>query len=314
MTDRVRFISYGGGVQSTALGVLAARGQIDFDTLVMANVGDDSEDPRTLAYVRDTFIPYAKDHGLTVHVLDRVKRDGTVETLWGRLMKEESRSLPIPVRMDNGAPGTRACTADFKIKVTGKWAKQQGAHGGRSCDKHVVPAVCARHQRDQAKRPCRLHPADGCADCAPANLATVGIGISRDEMMRANSRRHEPHERIVYPLIGMGEETGLSLSRQDCMNLIHDEGLPVPPKSSCFFCPFHRPQALVELRRERPDLFDRSVQLERTLNERRARLGKDPVWLTRFARPLDEAIAEPENLLPMFDEVDGQCDSGRCFT
>ena len=27
----------------------------------------------------------------------------------------ESRSLPIPVRMSNGAPGNRSCTADFKI-------------------------------------------------------------------------------------------------------------------------------------------------------------------------------------------------------
>ncbi|WP_202865049.1 hypothetical protein [Serinicoccus sediminis] len=301
-------------MQSTALGVLAARGRIDFDTLVMANVGDDSEDPRTLDYVRDVFTPYARDHGLTVHVLDRTKRDGTVETLWGRLMREGSRSLPIPVRMDNGAPGTRSCTSDFKIKVTGKWAKQQGAHGGRSCDEHAVPAVCSRHQRGQAKRPCRLHPADGCPDCTPANLATVAIGISRDEIMRANNRRHEPHEQIVYPLVGIGEETGLSLSRQECMNLIRDEGLPVPPKSSCFFCPFHRPQAWVELRRERPDLFDRSVQLERTLNKRREELGKDPVWLTRFAMPLDEAIAEPDALLPMFDEQSGQCDSGWCWT
>lgn len=273
---KLRVISYGGGVQSTALLVLAARGRIDFRTFLMANVGDDSEDPRTLAYVRDVARPYAARHGIELHLLDRVRRDGTVETLWGRLMREGSRSLPIPVRMDNGAPGTRSCTSDFKIKVIGKWVKAHGA----------------------------------TAD----NPATIGIGISRDEIMRANNRRSEPHERVVYPLVGIGEETGLSMSRQDCMNLIAEEGLPVPPKSSCFFCPFHRPSAWVDLRRERPDLFDRSVELERTLNERRAMLGKDPVWLTRFARPLDEVIGEPEALLPGFDEADGECDSGWCFT
>lgn len=194
-----RFVSYGGGVQSTALLVLAARNRIDFRTFVMANVGDDSEDPRTLDYVRNVAVPYAAAHGIALHVLDRVKRDGTTETLWGRLMREGSRSLPIPVRMDNGAPGNRSCTADFKIKVTGRWAKQHGA--------------------------------------TPENPAVVGIGISRDEIARANNRRCEPHERIVYPLIGLGEETGLMLSRQDCAALIGAEGLPVPPKSSCFFCP-----------------------------------------------------------------------------
>ena len=129
-----------------------------------------------------------------------------------------------------------------------------------------------------------------------------------------NNRRHEAYERIVYPLVGIGEETGLSMSRQDCLNLIADEGLPVPGKSSCFFCPFHRPAAWVELRRERPDLFDKSVELEQTLNRRRATLGKDPVLLTRFAAPLDEVIGQPEALLPGFDETAGECDSGWCWT
>ena len=68
------------------------------------------------------------------------------------------------------------------------------------------------------------------------------------------------------------------------------------------------------MRRARPDLFDRSVHLERTLNERRSALGKDPVWLTRFAKPLDQAIGEPEELLAGFDDAAGSCDSGWCFT
>ena len=272
----LRVVSYGGGVQSTALLVLAARRRIDYRIFLMANVGDDSEDPRTLDYVRNVAMPHAERHGIELHLLDRVKRDGSVETLWGRLMREGSRSLPIPVRMDNGAPGTRSCTADFKIAVTGKWVKAHGA----------------------------------TAD----NPATVAIGISLDEIHRANNRRTEPHERIVYPLIGYGEKTGLSMSRQDCMTLIADEGLPVPPKSSCFFCPFHRPAAWEDMHRERPDLFARAVHMERTLNERRAALGKDKVWLTRFARPLDEAIRS-QDLLPLLpDPAGGECDSGWCFT
>lgn len=347
----LRVVSYGGGVQSTALLVLAARRRIDFPTFLMANVGDDSEDPRTLDFVRDVAAPYAEKHGIDLHLLDRVRRDGTVETLMGRLLdpvqcrackgsgvvpvgepvdskwadpdyraetpsetceacegvgSRESRSLPIPVRMDNGAPGNRSCTADFKIKVTGKWLKAHGATGGKACREHAATGALegAAPQGVQVD----------CPKCVQPNVATIGIGISRDEIMRANSRRVDPHENVVYPLIGLGEETGLNMNRQDCIELIRSEGLPVPPKSSCYFCPFHRPDAWVELRRERPDLFDKSVELERTLNERRTRLGKDPVWLTRFAQPLDEAIGQPEALLPMFDDTDDSCDSGRCFT
>ncbi len=54
-----RIVSYGGGVQSTALMVLAARGRIDFRTFVFANVGDDSEHPATLAYIAGHAAPFA---------------------------------------------------------------------------------------------------------------------------------------------------------------------------------------------------------------------------------------------------------------
>lgn len=303
MTE-LRSISYGGGVQSTALLVLAAQGRIDFPLFLMANVGDDSEHPDTIAYVHDVAMPYAELNGIELLLLDRVKRDGTTETLWQRLMKEGSRSLPIPVRMSNGAPGTRSCTADFKIAVIGKELKRRGATGGRRCRVHL------REDGPEVN----TGPRPDCDKCKQPNRATIGIGISLDEIHRANARKVGPHEKIVYPLIGIGEETGLKMRRTDCERLIRDAGLPVPPKSSCFFCPFHRPAAWADLARERPDLWQKSIELEDTLNERRTMLGKDPVFLTRFGVPLAEAINTDQPLLPMFDDDDGSCDSGWCFT
>lgn len=107
MVSPLRVISYGGGVQSTAMIVLATQGRIDADVALFACVGNDSEHPATLAYVRSIAIPWAAERGLPVHELHRTKRDGSTETLHGRLIREGSRSLPIPVRMSNGAPGTR---------------------------------------------------------------------------------------------------------------------------------------------------------------------------------------------------------------
>ncbi len=266
-----RVISYGGGVQSTCLLVLAGTGRLAVDAALFANVGDDSEHPATLRYVRQVAIPWAAEHGVPVHVLNRTKRDGATETLWGRLMRPGSRSLPIPVRMSNGAPGTRSCTADFKIRVVGKWLKQHGA---------------------TANQP-----------------ATVHIGISVDEIQRANTRRAEPHERITYPLLDLGWR------RIDCMRVISDAGLPVPPKSSCFFCPFHRPSVWMAMRAEEPELFNRACHLEDTLNARRAVLGKDPVYLTRFNTPLRRVIDPGVQLLPFdTEDGDGSCDSGWCMT
>ena len=266
-------ISYGGGVQSTAMLVLAAQGRLgyDIDAALFANVGDDSEHPATLDYVRGVAIPWAADRGLPVHELKRIKRDGSAETLWGRLMKPESRSLPIPVRMpDTGAPGTRSCTKDFKIGVVGRWLKKNGA--------------------------------------SKDDPATVCIGISTDEITRVSNKRVEPYERPVYPLIDLG------LDRSACQRVIAEAGLPVPGKSSCFFCPFHRPQMWSEMRRDEPELFWKSADLEATLIARRHDLGRVPVYLTRFGKPLPEAVGEAQAMLPGFSPDIDTCDEGYCWT
>jgi 3'-phosphoadenosine 5'-phosphosulfate sulfotransferase (PAPS reductase)/FAD synthetase len=267
--DSLSVISYGGGVQSTALLVLAAGGEIPMRTALFANVGDDSEHPATLRYVREVAQPWAASKGVDVVELHRQRRNGETETLFGRLAREGSRSLPIPVRMSNGAPGTRSCTMDFKIDVLAKWQKSHGA--------------------------------------SEDNPATVAVGISWDERQRCSRRREEDHENIVYPLCAR------QLTREDCKRIIERAGLPVPPKSACWFCPFHTPAFWARMRRDEPDLFSRACDLEDLLNVRRATLGKDSVWLTRFARPLRDAIpiGQPEFL---WEEQDGGgCQSGYCW-
>ncbi|WP_411150557.1 phosphoadenosine phosphosulfate reductase [Streptomyces sp. A30] len=266
----MKVISYGGGVQSTALLVLAARKEIDFRTFLFANVGDDSEHPATLAYVREIAIPYAARAGIEVHELKRRRRDGTTETLMQRLNRPDTRSIPIPVRMANGAPGRRNCTADFKIKVVGRWLREHGATAD--------------------------HP------------AAVGIGISLDEIHRANRRRSESHELIEYPLLDLG------LRRDDCERIIAEAGLPVPPKSSCFFCPFRTVGAWRHQRRHEPELFALSVRLEETINGRRAAIGRDAVYLTRYGIPLPQAIPDASPSDGSVDEDEGACDSGWCMT
>ena len=267
----LRLFSNGGGVQSTAALVLSAHGEIDYPVHVFANVGERAEHPDTLRYVREVAMPYAERHGIEfVEVRrrwQRGERAGQPEDLYDRLTKEGSRSLPIPVRMANGAPGRRACTADFKIRVLSRFAKERGA--------------------------------------TAASPALVGLGISMDEWERMRTDSGEALQRLDYPLID------LRMTRDACAALIAREGLPVPPKSSCWFCPFHRPSVWMRMRHEEPELFERAAQLEDLLNERRATLGKDPVWLTRFARPLRDAIGD-QGMLDM--EIEGACEAGYCMT
>jgi hypothetical protein len=271
----LRVFSYGGGVQSTAALVLAANAAIDFNVFLFANVGDDSEDPETLIYLADYAKPYAAEHGIELHELKRVRirgqAAGNVETLYGRLTRDGSRSLPIPVRMSNGAPGTRSCTTTYKIEVIGQWLR---AHGAGEADK-----------------------------------ATVGVGISLDEIERVNARKAMPYETVTYPLL----DHDPPLRRLDCERVIRSAGLPVPHKSACWFCPFHRPHVWAEMRRDRPELFERACDLEDLLNLRRDELGKDHVYLTRFNRPLREAVPVAQAMLPLLDDGPA-CDNGWCMT
>lgn len=272
----LRVISYGGGVQSTALVVLAAQGKLDdimggpVRTALFANTGDDSEHPGTLKFVREIAVPWAKERGVDIIELQTTK-NGQPTTIWNEIMKPESKRMLIPVYGDINMPLARSCTVDFKIKTVGRWVKANGA------------------KKDDP--------------------AQVAIGISTDEIQRAGRGKEEHAQQRVYPLLTLG------LDRGKCIQLISDAGLPVPPKSSCFFCPFHRPQVWAEMRRDEPELFEKAQQLEDVMIQKQVDRGKNPVYLTKYGVRLSDAIHTAGDTLFSIDPNDEHgCDSGHCFT
>lgn len=268
----LRVISYGGGIQSTALCILAAQGKLDdimggpIDAALFANVGDDSEHPKTLSFVRDFMIPWSAEQKFDIIELHRTDKDGNRRTLWNDLVDDDNSSVVIPVRMDGGMPGNRRCTRDYKVRVVGKWLRQNGA---------------------SFKDPAR-----------------IAIGISTDEFERANNKTEVGYEKKIFPLLELG------MSRTNCAELIVETGFPLPPKSSCFFCPFKKLAHWQEMRRDEPELFDKAQELEDKLNVKRDSLGKDRVYLAIGGQRLSDVAAEAQ--LSLFD--DGQCDDGYCWT
>jgi len=69
-----------------------------------------------------------------------------------------------------------------------------------------------------------------------------------------------------------------------------------------------------EMRRDEPELFFKAADLEATLIARRKELGRDPVYLTRFGKPLADAIGEAQDMLPGFAPDTDTCDEGYCWT
>ena len=139
---------------------------------------------------------------------------------------------------------------------------------------------------------------------------TLGKGISTDEPHRATPSRESDGYISAYPLIELG------ISRSDCLIIAKDAGLPQPPKSSCWFCPFKTTDQWVTMRRERPELFSKSVELEKLLQERRKSLGKDAVYLSSIGGRKEVNLIDviPEQLGLFGWEPEEGCESGYCMT
>ena len=274
MKKEVRIYSDGGGGQSNAVMVLQAAGKLPepYDYFIFANVGNDSENPATLDYMEQYKKPFCEAHGIRFIEVQKTLRTGELDTLVGMIDRTE-RSVPIPARMSNGAPGNRSCTSTFKISVVDKWVKQNGY-----------------------------------------THAVVGLGISLDECHRMRDEQwHDTYgtKKIGYMKKREHPLIDLRLRRDDCYRIIAEAGLPIPPKSACFFCPFKKYSEWIQMRRDQPALFAEAVRIETVCNEKRFAMGKDQVFFHQSCTPLADAVGLQLALPGFFD--DASC-GGYCHT
>lgn len=246
-------LSYGAGVQTTALLVLIATERWHRpDAILFADT--EGEHDETYAYLTKVAQPYAHDH------------DMEIITLGGEWRTKHYRAGLEDYCIDHRmVPGTwlRWCTDRYKVKPIRRYHK-----------KHW-----------------------------PGEIVESWIGISTDEMKRARTEIRDPLERRSYPLLELG------LARSDCLSIIKSAGLPTPPKSGCWFCPFKSQAQWFTLRRRRPDLFDRAHAMEKNA---RGKNGEHK-YLAIFGS-LDRIAAQDE--FPGFDEImesEAGCVTGQCF-
>lgn len=268
MKQYIHTFGFGGGVQSVGALVLAARGKLPYRTFLFCHTGKDSENPATLDYLRDYATPYATAHGLDIIELRYTKRDGAQPTI--REAIDAGRDI-IPLYI--------AATRAKDPRRNGEPLKLS-----RTCTADWKARVAAKWHKDHG--------------ATPENPGVHGLGISLDEWERMKTHSGFAWQRIEYPLVDM------RLTRQDLINIIERENLPVPPKSSCYFCPFHSVNAWRAMRDHQPELFAQAVELEAQINARRS----EPAYLNRRLKPLAEAIDGEQ--LDLFDE---SCESGYCM-
>lgn len=124
-----------------------------------------------------------------------------------------------------------------------------------------------------------------------ALTVTQWIGISYDEMQRAKlpAFKWTQHR---WPLIEM------KMRREHCLKWMLDNGYPEPPRSACYYCPFHSNQEWQRLKTEDPEHFAKAVEFDKTI--RQAYKDHDTslrmeVYLHNECKPLDEIEFEAPN-------------------
>jgi hypothetical protein len=122
------------------------------------------------------------------------------------------------------AYGWKTCSQKFKIEPQNKWCNNNP----------VLREVWGRGE-----------------------LVTKLIGYDFGEPQRARFGVVDGKYRMRYPLIEW--EWG----RPECEVEILKHRLPLPGKSSCFFCPHMRKAEILDLASEYPDLMQRALEIER---------------------------------------------------
>jgi hypothetical protein len=141
----------------------------------------------------------------------------------------------------------------------------------------------------------------------PKKPVLTWIGISLDEKRRAKPSSLQ-WQKLHWPLL-----FDVPLRRAECRQIVLDAGLPEPPKSSCWKCPYRRDSQWKRLKDLYPDDFEKACQIDEQIRYEDIMSGGDGLWLHESRKPLREVdfkVTLPVH--PLFQDTTG-CDSGQCW-
>lgn len=243
----VTYISFGAGVQSTALLVMSNLGMLGCpraDVAIFADTGDEPswvyDQVARMTLWSEIPVVVVKWGHLSADVLDRHKGQRT-----------RFAAIPAFTTGDDGraTPLRRQCTREYKIQPIERYIKRD---------------YCGLVKGQHAKRRIK---------------ATALIGISLDEATRMKPSR-TPWVTNQYPLVEAG------LRRHNCLEITRSVGLPDPRKSSCVFCPYHGDDFWRRLKTENPDEFARAASFDDAIRDMSKSGVRGQVFLHRSMKPL----------------------------
>jgi hypothetical protein len=129
------------------------------------------------------------------------------------------------------------------------------------------------------------------------------LGISLDEWRRMKDS-DVAYITNTYPLVD------LRMKRADCIAWLKNHGLPVPPKSSCTFCPYKALAAWREMKRGGGPDWQEAVAVDQAVRDKRPQHG--PLFIHPHRLPLAQAVDIPEDHGATQLSLTDACESGFC--
>jgi hypothetical protein len=116
----------------------------------------------------------------------------------------------------------------------------------------------------------------------PEHISLIGFALDERKRIKSTEGRE-------YPLVD------LMLTKADCIRIILDAGLPLPPPSSCWMCPNKANEEWRYERDNHPEDFEQACVLDEEIRQEDIEAGGTGVWLHHSRVPLREADLEVED-------------------
>ena len=245
-------LSLGAGVQSSALALMAAHKEITPMPDFAVFADTQAEPPQVYEWL----------DWLEANVPYPVHR-----VTKGNLTEE---SLRVRTRKSDGGERVNNLIPFFGLMPNGK----KVAAIGRKCtnDYKILPILKKIKEEVGIKRGEKIPK------------VTQWIGISWDEVQRMKESRF-PWISHRFPLI----ET--QTKRHECIAWMKAHGYPEPPRSACYYCPFHSDDEWRKLRNSSPELLKKAIDFDkqlRTVHKNHNKRLKMDVFLHNSCKPLGE--------------------------
>jgi hypothetical protein len=264
----VHVLSYGGGTQSTALLLMALRGEIAGikpDYIIFSDTG--WEEKKTYAWVQKVNEYIKAEFGQEVIITN----NGNLRSDLIRAKEEGVRvaSIPFFTKSPQGKNGMvwRQCTQEYKIAPVKKKTRELLGYKPRQKVREMVH---------------------------------IWKGISTDEIQRVKPIA-DRWITAEHPLVDIVE-----MSRDDCIAYVEALGLGTPPASSCIGCPFHSNEKWFDMKKHDKESWDDAVFIDETI--RSLPKFNNQLFLHVSRKPLAEVEFHEQTELDEFiNECEGFC-------